>query len=184
MVQVAVPGREGLDDYVCRVLGLEGDPDLSVWESLVSMIERFGQETDVKLAISLNATTWAGRIGVLVVPPIAYWVTYRICICVQRSDRAVLEEVVMVGYLFTRWRQAGWSMPLAFQKRVAITMLGNTTSAVMTIRDALARHGLDVPIREIHKVAEQRNASAIQYHFGSKDELLAAIRQEQAGSFA
>jgi uncharacterized protein (UPF0261 family) len=29
------------------------------------------------------------------------------------------------------------------QKRVAITMLGNTTSAVMTIRDALARHGLD-----------------------------------------
>ena len=27
--------------------------------------------------------------------------------------------------------------------RVAITMLGNTTKAVMTIRDALARHGLD-----------------------------------------
>jgi uncharacterized protein (UPF0261 family) len=27
--------------------------------------------------------------------------------------------------------------------RVAITMLGNTTKAVMTVRDALARHGLD-----------------------------------------
>ena len=28
------------------------------------------------------------------------------------AQNAVLEEVVMVGYLFTRWRQAGWSMPL------------------------------------------------------------------------
>lgn len=43
-----------------------------------------------------------------------------------------------------------------------------------------ARHGLDVPIREIHKVAGQRNASAIQYHFGSKDELLAAIIERHA----
>ena len=27
-------------------------------------------------------------------------------------ENALLEEVVMVGYLFTRWRQAGWSWPL------------------------------------------------------------------------
>jgi membrane protease YdiL (CAAX protease family) len=26
-------------------------------------------------------------------------------------QNAVLEEVIMVGYLFTRWRQAGWSLP-------------------------------------------------------------------------
>lgn len=45
-----------------------------------------------------------------------------------------------------------------------------------------ARHGLDVPIREIHKVAGQRNASAIQYHFGSKDELVAAIIERHAPS--
>ena len=45
-----------------------------------------------------------------------------------------------------------------------------------------ARHGLDVPIREIHKVAGQRNASAIQYHFGSKEELLAAIIERHAPS--
>lgn len=43
-----------------------------------------------------------------------------------------------------------------------------------------ARHGLDVPIREIHKFAGQRNASAIQYHFGSKDELLDAIIEHYA----
>jgi membrane protease YdiL (CAAX protease family) len=27
------------------------------------------------------------------------------------AQNAVLEEVVMVGYLFTRWRRAGWSVP-------------------------------------------------------------------------
>jgi ubiquinol-cytochrome c reductase cytochrome b subunit len=49
--------------------------------------------------ISLNATTWAGRIGVLVVPPIAYWVTYRICLGLQRSDRAVLEHGIETGII-------------------------------------------------------------------------------------
>ena len=49
------------------------------------------------LDISLNATTWAGRIGLLVVPPIAYWVTYRLCLGLQRSDRAVLEHGIETG---------------------------------------------------------------------------------------
>jgi AcrR family transcriptional regulator len=43
-----------------------------------------------------------------------------------------------------------------------------------------ARQGLDVPIREIHALAGQKNASAIQYHFGSKDELVAAIIERHA----
>ena len=49
--------------------------------------------------ISLNATTWAGRIGVLVVPPIAYYVTYRLCIGLQRGDRAVLEHGIETGII-------------------------------------------------------------------------------------
>jgi ubiquinol-cytochrome c reductase cytochrome b subunit len=49
--------------------------------------------------VSLNATTWAGRIGVLVVPPIAYYVTYRICIGLQRGDRAVLEHGIETGVI-------------------------------------------------------------------------------------
>jgi AcrR family transcriptional regulator len=43
-----------------------------------------------------------------------------------------------------------------------------------------ARHGLDVPIREIHALAGQKNASAIQYHFGSKEELVQAIIERHA----
>ncbi len=49
--------------------------------------------------ISLNATTWAGRIGVLLVPPIAYWVTYRMCLGLQRGDRTVLEHGIETGII-------------------------------------------------------------------------------------
>ncbi len=47
--------------------------------------------------ISLNATTWMGRIGLLIVPPIAYWVTYRLCLGLQKADRAVLEHGLETG---------------------------------------------------------------------------------------
>ncbi|KAA5834536.1 cytochrome bc complex cytochrome b subunit [Saccharopolyspora hirsuta] len=49
--------------------------------------------------LSLNMTTWAGRIGVLVLPPIAYFVTYRICLGLQRTDREVLEHGVETGII-------------------------------------------------------------------------------------
>ncbi|MFD8244319.1 cytochrome bc complex cytochrome b subunit [Nocardia sp. NPDC059691] len=52
-----------------------------------------------KFHISLNATTWAGRIGLLLAPPIAYFLAYRICIGLQRSDRAVLDHGVETGVL-------------------------------------------------------------------------------------
>src|SRR5205823_3534522 len=44
--------------------------------------------------ISLNATTWAGRIMLIVLPPLAYTITYRICLGLQRHDREVLEHGV------------------------------------------------------------------------------------------
>jgi ubiquinol-cytochrome c reductase cytochrome b subunit len=49
--------------------------------------------------ISLNATTWAGRIGVLIVPPIAYYIAYRLCLGLQRADREVLEHGVETGII-------------------------------------------------------------------------------------
>jgi ubiquinol-cytochrome c reductase cytochrome b subunit len=52
-----------------------------------------------KFHISLNATTWMGRVGLLVLPPIAYYVTYRLCIGLQRSDRSVLEHGVETGII-------------------------------------------------------------------------------------
>ncbi|MFY9809251.1 MAG: ubiquinol-cytochrome c reductase cytochrome b subunit [Pseudonocardiaceae bacterium] len=49
--------------------------------------------------ISLNATTWAGRIGLLLLPPIAYYVTYRICLGLQYADREILEHGIETGIL-------------------------------------------------------------------------------------
>ena len=52
-----------------------------------------------KFHISLNATTWAGRIGILLVPPIAYYVTYRLCLGLQQHDREVLAHGVETGII-------------------------------------------------------------------------------------
>ena len=52
-----------------------------------------------KFHISLNAMTWIGRIGLLVAPPLAYYITYRLCIGLQRSDREVLEHGVETGII-------------------------------------------------------------------------------------
>jgi ubiquinol-cytochrome c reductase cytochrome b subunit len=52
-----------------------------------------------KFRISLNATTWIGRIGMIVLPPIVYFVAYRWCVGLQRSDRAVLEHGVETGII-------------------------------------------------------------------------------------
>lgn len=47
--------------------------------------------------ISLNAMTWLGRIGLVLAPPIAYYVTHRICVGLQRNDREVLEHGIETG---------------------------------------------------------------------------------------
>ncbi|MFD0362532.1 cytochrome bc complex cytochrome b subunit [Nocardia sp. GCM10030253] len=52
-----------------------------------------------KFDISLNATTWMGRIGLLVAPPVAYFIAYRFCLGLQRSDRAVLEHGIETGVI-------------------------------------------------------------------------------------
>jgi ubiquinol-cytochrome c reductase cytochrome b subunit len=52
-----------------------------------------------KFHISLNATTWIARIGMIVLPAIVYYITYRWCIGLQRSDRAVLEHGIETGII-------------------------------------------------------------------------------------
>jgi len=52
-----------------------------------------------KFDISLNAMTWFGRIGMIVIPPIAYVVAYRICLGLQMHDREVLEHGIETGVI-------------------------------------------------------------------------------------
>jgi ubiquinol-cytochrome c reductase cytochrome b subunit len=52
-----------------------------------------------KFFISLNAMTWAGRIGLILVPPLAYYLTYRTCLGLQQHDREVLVHGVETGII-------------------------------------------------------------------------------------
>jgi ubiquinol-cytochrome c reductase cytochrome b subunit len=52
-----------------------------------------------KFHISLNATTWIGRISMIVLPPIVYFIAYRWAIGLQRSDRAILEHGIETGII-------------------------------------------------------------------------------------
>lgn len=49
--------------------------------------------------ISLNAITWAGRIGCIIVPPIAFVATKRICLALQKRDREREEHGIETGII-------------------------------------------------------------------------------------
>ncbi|HEV2784053.1 MAG TPA: cytochrome bc complex cytochrome b subunit [Actinophytocola sp.] len=66
---------------------------------MVSLLSAANDVLADKFHISLNATTWIGRIGLLLLPPLAYFITYRLCLGLQRSDRAVLEHGVETGII-------------------------------------------------------------------------------------
>ncbi len=66
---------------------------------MVSLLSAANDVLADKFDISLNATTWMGRIGLLVLPPLAYAITYRLCLGLQRSDRMVLEHGVETGII-------------------------------------------------------------------------------------
>jgi ubiquinol-cytochrome c reductase cytochrome b subunit len=66
---------------------------------MVLMIAGVNDVVAFQFNISLNAMTWAGRLGVLILPPMAYYVTYRVCLGLQRADREVLEHGVETGII-------------------------------------------------------------------------------------
>jgi ubiquinol-cytochrome c reductase cytochrome b subunit len=52
-----------------------------------------------KFDISLNAMTWIGRVALLVAPPVAFYIVYRICLGLQQHDREVLAHGVETGII-------------------------------------------------------------------------------------
>ncbi|WP_439380989.1 cytochrome bc1 complex cytochrome b subunit [Amycolatopsis lexingtonensis] len=64
---------------------------------LVLTLSSFNDILAVQFDVSLNAMTWAGRIGLLVGPPVVYFITYRLCVGLQRADREVLEHGIETG---------------------------------------------------------------------------------------
>jgi ubiquinol-cytochrome c reductase cytochrome b subunit len=52
-----------------------------------------------RFQISLNAMTWIGRIALIVAPPLAYVITYRLCLGLQQHDRQTLEHGIETGII-------------------------------------------------------------------------------------
>jgi ubiquinol-cytochrome c reductase cytochrome b subunit len=52
-----------------------------------------------KFHVSLNAMTWAGRIGLLLLPPLAFSLTRRLCLGLQQHDLEVLTHGVETGII-------------------------------------------------------------------------------------
>ncbi|GAA2579740.1 cytochrome bc complex cytochrome b subunit [Dactylosporangium fulvum] len=66
---------------------------------LVLTIAGAGDVIALTFNISTNAMTWAGRLGLLLLPPLAYWITHRICLGLQQHDRQVLAHGVETGII-------------------------------------------------------------------------------------
>ena len=52
-----------------------------------------------KFHVSLNAMIWAGRIGALLLPPLAYYLTRRLCLGFQQQDRTRLAHGIETGII-------------------------------------------------------------------------------------
>ncbi|GAB3689882.1 cytochrome bc1 complex cytochrome b subunit [Saccharopolyspora tripterygii] len=66
---------------------------------VVVLISGMNDVVAFQFGLSLNMMTWAGRIALLVAPPLAYYVTYRICLGLERSDLEVLDHGVETGII-------------------------------------------------------------------------------------
>ncbi len=134
-----------------------------------------------KFHISLNATTWIGRIGMVILPPFVYFITYRWCIGLQRSDRDVLEHGVETGIIkrlpqgaYIELHQPlgpvddhGHPIPLAYQgaavpKRMNKLGSGGTPGAgSFLFADPVSE---DTALREAEHASEQRALTALREH--------------------
>lgn len=118
--------------------------------------------------ISLNATTWMGRIGLLLLPPIAYWVTYRICLGLQRADREVLEHGIETGIIkrlphgeFIEVHQPlggvdehGHAVPLSYQGAPVPKRMNKLGSAGISVPGSLLRPD---PVEESAALVDARS---------------------------
>ena len=138
---------------------------------IVNLISGANDLFALKLDISLNVMTWIGRIGSIILPVIAYIVTYRLCLGLQHSDRAVLEHGVETGIIkrlpsgeFIEVHQPlgpvddhGHPIPLAYQgapvpKRM--NQLGSAGAAVPGLLTPTDETGIISYDDEIHAMEE------------------------------
>jgi len=121
--------------------------------------------------VSLNATTWIGRIAMVVLPPIVYFVTYRWCLGLRRSDRAVLEHGIETGIIkrlphgaYIEVHQPLGPLPLAYQGTAVprrMNKLGSGGSPGLGSFLHADPAAEDAALGEAHRAAERRGLTAL-----------------------
>jgi ubiquinol-cytochrome c reductase cytochrome b subunit len=134
-----------------------------------------------KFHVSLNATTWIGRIGMIVLPPFVYFIAYRWAIGLQRSDRAVLEHGIETGIIkrlphgaYIELHQPlgpvddhGHPVPLEYQGATVPVKMnklgsgGSPGSGSFLFADPASENAA---LAEAHHAAEQRALTALREH--------------------
>ena len=145
--------------------------------------------------VSLNATTWMGRVGFLVLPPIAYWVTYRWCLGLQRSDRAVLEHGIETGIVrrlphgeFIEIHQPlggvdhhGHAIPLEYQGAAVPKKMNQLGSAGAPVPGSLLRPDPAGQTAELERVRKELTAAESNGHGDHNGNSTRAVEEEQRG---
>jgi ubiquinol-cytochrome c reductase cytochrome b subunit len=119
---------------------------------LVLTLSGAGDVIALTFHVSTNAVTWAGRIGLLLLPPVAYWITHRICLGLQQHDRQVLAHGVETG-IIRRLPDGGFTeihQPLAAPDRNDLSYTGRAVPKKMNHLGALAPaiRGFFTPIEQ------------------------------------
>ena len=143
--------------------------------------------------VSLNATTWMGRIGLLVLPPIAYWVAYRWCIGLQRSDLQVLEHGVETGIVrrlphgeFIEIHQPlggvdhhGHAIPLSYEGAPVPKRMNSLGMAGSPVPGSLLTPDPADQTAELERVRRELTLAEEREHRGDDGEASAVAREEQ-----
>ncbi|WP_219419902.1 cytochrome bc1 complex cytochrome b subunit [Pseudonocardia nigra] len=143
--------------------------------------------------VSLNATTWAGRILLLVAPPIAYYVTYRICIGLQKSDRAVLEHGIETGIIkrlphgeFIEVHQPlagvdahGHAIPLAYQGAAVPKRMNQLGIAGAPVQGSLLTPDAADEVAGLERARAEEAAAEAAEHRGESGDAQRESRTEQ-----
>ena len=101
-IEARINGDTGVHHLLQRPRDVPARTGLGAMATVFYLVLTAAGASDVvaaRFSISANAMTWAGRIGLVIVPPLAYYLTYRMCLGLQQHDRQVLARGVETGII-------------------------------------------------------------------------------------
>jgi ubiquinol-cytochrome c reductase cytochrome b subunit len=148
--------------------------------------------------VSLNATTWMGRVGLLILPPIVYWITYRWCLGLQRSDRQVLEHGVETGIVrrlphgeFIEIHQPlggvdhhGHAIPLEYQGAPVPKKMNALGSAGSPVPGSLTKPDPPAETAALERAHRELSAAEAREHGGHDGDASRRAREDQREAVA